>query len=98
MNVSIWKVGYTTVLLAGVAYGFTELRGPNGFSGLMEKRREVQEMEKQNERLTRDNELQKNRIRRFQENPEEQELEIRRRLKLVKPGEKSYVLQDDKTQ
>lgn len=94
MKLSFWKIGYAAVLLAGVTYGFSEMRGPNGVSRLMQKRREIHLLERQNETLHKEIEAKKNRIGRLMDSPEEQELEIRKRLKLVKPGEKSYILED----
>ncbi len=85
------------MLVAGVTYGFFEMRGPNGFGRLMEKRQEIQTLEQQNEVLHREIEEKKNHINRLRDNPDEQELEIRKRLKLVKPGEKSYILEEQKT-
>ncbi len=97
MKLSFWKIGYAAVLIAGAAYGFIEMRGPNGLSRLMEKRREIHSLEQQNETLHKEIEAKKNRIGRLVDSPEEQELEIRKRLKLVKPGEKSYILEDGQT-
>src|ERR1700736_3778523 len=97
MKVSIPKIAYAAVLLGGAAYGFVELRGPNGFSGLMQKRQEIKSLEGQNQALVREIEAKKKRIERLSNNPEEQEIEIRKQLKLVKPGEKSYILEDQKS-
>lgn len=94
MKLSFWKIGYAVVLVAGVAYGFAEMRGPNGLGRLMEKRQEIRSLEQQNENLHKEIEAKKNRIGRLMDSPEEQELEIRKRLKLVRPGEKSYILED----
>ncbi len=94
MNISLWKISYAIVLLTGVTYGFFEMRGPNGPSRLMGKRQEIKALEQQNEALHKEIEAKKNRIDRLRDNPEEQELEIRKRLKLVKPGEQSYILQE----
>jgi len=94
MELSLWKIGYAVVLIAGVAYGFAEMRGPNGLGRLMEKRQEIRTLEQQNEVLHKEIEAKKNRIGRLMDSPEEQELEIRKRLKLVKPGERSYILED----
>jgi cell division protein FtsB len=93
MKVSFWKVGFAALFVGCVAYGFVELRGANGVSGLVEKRREMRELEQENQLLHKEIEAKKARIERLKDNPEEQELEIRKRLKLVKPGEKSFILQ-----
>jgi cell division protein FtsB len=56
----------------------------------------VQEYEQINQKLVREIELKKDRIQRLQDNPSEQEYEIRQRLKLAKPGEKIYILDEKK--
>jgi cell division protein FtsB len=94
MKVSLVKIGYAAVFLAGAAYGVQELRGPNGLSALMNKRQEIHSLEKENEQLQRDLAEKRARIERLKNNPDEQEMEIRKELKLLKPGEKSYIMQD----
>jgi cell division protein FtsB len=94
MQVSFAKIGYTAILLGGVAYGYVQLSGPNGVSALMEKRQEIHSLEQENEKLQRELAEKRSRIDRLKNNPEEQELEIRKELKLLKPGEKSYIMQD----
>jgi cell division protein FtsB len=80
------------VLLAG--YAFIALQGPQGVPALVEKRRLIREYEKKNADLARKIEEQRARIGRFNDSPSGQELEIRQRLKLVKPDEKVFILQD----
>jgi cell division protein FtsB len=81
------------LLLAG--YAFVALQGPQGIPGLMEKRRLIREYEKKNADKAREIEEQRARIGRFSDSsPSGQELQIRQRLKLVKPGEKVFILQD----
>jgi cell division protein FtsB len=46
--------------------------------------------------MQREIEEKQERIKRLQENPSEQEFEIRQRLKLAKPGEKIYIIDDKK--
>jgi cell division protein FtsB len=81
------------VLLAG-SYALVTLRGPKGLPALYEKRTQIREMEKRNQTLTRDIERKREHIRRLADNPGEQELEIRERLKLVRPNEKVYIIGD----
>ncbi len=80
------------VLAAG--YAFFALWGPEGISALGAKRREVRELEQRNAALARDVEQRRERINRLRESASQQELEIRQRLKLVRPDEKVYVLQE----
>lgn len=94
MKRSLIKLGYAAALLLVVGYAFFTLRGPQGIPALAEKRRTIQEMEKRNAELARENEIRRGRIVRLRESPSVQELEIRQRLKLVRPDEKVYILQD----
>src|SRR6266478_4999815 len=96
MKISAIRAVYAAVVLSGVVYAFVVLRGENGIPGLIAKGHQVQELEQTNLKLVRELELKKNRIQRLQENPTEQEYEIRQRLKLARPGEKIYILDDKK--
>jgi len=80
------------VLIAG--YAVVALGGPRGIPGLIEKRKQVEELEKRNAALAREIEEKRARIGRLRDNETDQELEIRQRLKLVKPDEKVFMLQD----
>jgi cell division protein FtsB len=90
------KVTYAAVVGAGVVYAFIALQGPNGIPGLLEKRRQVKELELVNQKLHRDIEEKQDRIKRLEQNPADQEFEIRQRLKLAKPDEKIYIIDGKK--
>lgn len=92
MRISFVKTAYAIVVLGGVVYAFIELRGPNGMQGFFDKRYQVREYESANEGLRREIEQKQERIKRLQSDAGEQELEIRRRLKLAAPGEKIYII------
>ncbi len=97
MRISLPKLVFGCILLGGVAYGVTVLRGPHGIAGMQAKRSEIDSLEKENERLEREIAAKKDFLGRLEQNPDELELEIERRLKLVKPGKKVYILQDGAT-
>jgi cell division protein FtsB len=80
------------LFLAAVGYAFFAF--PRGVHAWQEKQQQVQEMEKRNAALARDVERQKEHINRLNNNPAEQELEIRKRLKLLHPDEKLYIMGD----
>src|SRR5271168_5348999 len=82
MKIPVVKTAYALIVLCGIVYAFVELRGPNGIPGLLEKRRQVHEYEIGNEQLHREIEQKQERIQRLQNDPREQEIEIRQRLKL----------------
>jgi cell division protein FtsB len=85
------RVAYSLALVLAVAYAFYSMRGPRGISAWMEKRQEIREMEERNTTLSRENQLKREYIERLQRSQPEQEIEIRRRLKLVKPNEKVFM-------
>jgi cell division protein FtsB len=92
MKISAVKTAYALIVLCGIIYAFIVLQGPNGIPGMFEKRRLVHEYEISNQQLQREIEQKEERIRRLENDPAEQELEIRQRMKLVRPGETIYVL------
>jgi cell division protein FtsB len=96
MKISIVKSAYALIVLCGIIYAFVELRGPNGITGLLDKRRLVHEYELSNEQLHREIEQKQERIQRLEKDPRELDIEIRQRLKLAGPGEKIYIIDDKK--
>jgi len=91
MKAPLVRIAYFAAFLAAASYAFFTLRGPHGIPWLIEKQREIHEMEDQNAKLDREIERMRDHIKRLETNPSEQELEVRERLKLLKPGEKVYI-------
>jgi cell division protein FtsB len=89
---SVAKLGYAVAVLIAASYAFVTLRG--GIPALIQKQREIRTLEKQNADLAREIEFRRERIERLREDESEQELEIRQRLKLVRPGERVFILQE----
>ncbi len=96
MRFSFSRLAYALAGLFAVGCAAFVIRGPHGVPALAEKIRQVKELEKKNAELTRGNQARKERIERLTANPAEQELEIRRKLKLVRPDEKIFVLPNPK--
>jgi cell division protein FtsB len=94
MGLSFKKLAGAVVVVLIAGYAFFALQGPQGIPGLMAKRRQIQDFEKQNAALARKIEEQRGRIGRLRDSQPDQDLEIRQRLKLVKPDEKVFILQD----
>ena len=92
MKSSAAKLGYVVAVLVAASYAFVTLRG--GIPALIQKQGEIRSLEKQNADLAREIEFRRERIQRLREDESEQELEIRQRLKLVRPGEKVFILQE----
>ena len=87
----ISKILLACLVVGVVAYGIRTFRGPHAFN---EKRLQIEQLEKENEILVRKIADKKTYIERLQQNPDEMSLEIKRRLMLVNPGSKSFILQD----
>ena len=92
MKVPFTRFAYAIVFLLAVIYVFFAF--PRGMHGWQEKQRQIQDMEKRNASLAREVERKKEHIKRLDNNPAEQELEIRKRLKLANPDEKAYIVGD----
>ena len=92
MKAPLTRFAYVLVFL--VAVGYAVVAFPQGMRAWQEKQRQLQEMEKRNDSLARQVERQKDYINRLQNNPSAQELEIRKRLKLLHPEEKVYIMGD----
>ena len=88
------KRGALILLAVVIAYAWIAVSGPQGLQTLLDKRREIRELQEQNAALTREIEHRLDRIRRLEVSPSEQEMEIRKQLKLQKPGETTFILPD----
>jgi cell division protein FtsB len=92
MKAPFTRIFYVIVFLTVVTYAFVAF--PKGMHAWQEKQRQIQEMEKRNAVAAQEVERRKEHIKRLTDNPAEQELEIRRRLKLAHPDEKIYILSE----
>jgi cell division protein FtsB len=79
--------------LAG-GYLWIALRGPQGFGALFERRAEIRQLEEENAAMARENDRRREHIRRLADSPSEQDMEIRKQLKLLRPGETTFILPD----
>jgi cell division protein FtsB len=94
MKASLSPLAYAVALLLVAGYAWVTLHGPGGLRALDEKRAQVRELEKRDAAMAQQIERKRERIKRLADNPAEQELEIRERLKLVHPNEKVYIIGD----
>ena len=86
------RAGIALVVILAGAGGRVFLRGPQGLQTLIEKRREIRELEERNVNIRLENDRRKDRIKRLEESRSEQEMEIRKQLKLQRPGETTFIL------
>jgi cell division protein FtsB len=91
MRSAFRKWAFVIAFGAVVSYAAITLSGPHGIRALAEKQRLIQEMQKRNTIEAQKIERIKEHIKRLDDNPAEQELEIRERLKLVHPDEKVFI-------
>jgi cell division protein FtsB len=88
------KSGVLSLFAAIGIFALVILRGPNGLPALAEKRKEIQTLQEQNASLDADNKHKRARIEKLKNSRAEQELEIRERLKLLRPGETQFIVPD----
>jgi cell division protein FtsB len=91
MKSSVVRFAYVSALILALVYAFFAMRGPHGVAAYSQKRQEIRELEERNAALERENKLKREYIERLRKSKGEQELEIRRTLKLVKPNEKVFM-------
>jgi cell division protein FtsB len=91
MKAPFARIAYLVVFLFVAGYALVTLRGPRGIPALFEKQRQIRTIEQQNADLAKEIERRRDHIKRLEHSPDEQELEIRDRLKLVHPGEKVFI-------
>src|SRR5277367_3347439 len=94
MGFSMRKAALAVISLAALAYGVSELRSSNGYAGMVEKREEVNRLERENQKLRSEISRLSKRVDDLTNNPGAQELEIRKTYNMLKPGETVYILQD----
>ncbi|MGH9722531.1 MAG: FtsB family cell division protein [Bryobacteraceae bacterium] len=92
MKSSVLRAGYGIAIVVAVIYAVYTLRGPNGIAAYVEKRQQIKELEERVTGLTRENQLQRDRMDRLRNSQSEQDLRIREHLRKVKPNEKVYIV------
>ena len=92
MNSSVRRAILLIVFALIGAYGLMELRSPQGIPALRQRWTEIRKLEEENANLQRENNYRRERIQKLESSASEQELEIRKKLKLLRPGETSFIL------
>ena len=96
MNTRTRTILSATVLLAAGFLALYSLAGQGGVPMVLDRNRQIRELREQNAELQRSIELRKERIRNLSENRSDQDLEIRRELRLLKKKETTFVLPEQK--
>ncbi len=73
-------------------YALLVLEGPWGVHSLLQKHREIRELEQQNAILAQNNKRLREHVERLRTNPDERDLEIQKKLKLHHPGQTTFML------
>ena len=94
MASSLRTIAFVVAFLLIGAYGVVALRGPQGVPALLEKQQEIRRLQETNTDLQREIQRKKERIERLKHSPSEQQMEIRKQLKLLRPGETTFILPD----
>jgi cell division protein FtsB len=92
MRNSVRRAIFLIVFALIGAYGLVELRSPQGIPALKQRWVEIRKLEEENANLQRENDYRRDRIKKLEGSVSEQELEIRKKLKLLRPGETSFIL------
>lgn len=92
MNPLIRKLGWTLATLLAGAYALFALRGPQGIPALMDKWDQVRQLEQENAELREKIRQKRDRIQELREKESALELEVRKDLQQMKPGEKTLIL------
>jgi cell division protein FtsB len=92
LSSSLRRFAIVLVVVGVGSYAAFLLRGPQGIPALIEKWEEVRKLERENAELAEKIRQKKERIRRLDERGEELELELRKEMLQVKPGEKILIL------
>ena len=95
MKFLIRKSGFLALVAIVGVFAIIALRGPNGIQALTDKRKEIQSLQEFNASLAAENEHKRLRIEKLKHSRAEQELEIRERLKLLRPGETQLILPEE---
>ena len=98
LHTALRRIGILIAFALVGTYGYSVLRGPQGIPALREKWREIRKLEEDNATLQHENDYRRERIKKLEQNPSAQELEIRKKLKLLRPGETSFILPDQPKQ
>ena len=93
MKVPLRGLCYTLALSLLCVFAFVTLRGPRVIPALFTTWDEIRGMERSNAELKRDVEKRRERLKVWNDNPAELELEFRRLLDMQKKGEVDFKLQ-----
>ncbi len=77
-------------------YVIATLRSPEGVAAVLQKQGEIRKLQQQNADIEQGIRVKRERIRKLNEDSSEQDIVIRERLRLLKQGETTFIIQDQK--
>ena len=89
------QLGYVAAVAVACFYVFAALRGPNGIPHALEKREEMQLIEKENERLRLEIKEREEYLKKLKTDQETRERAIREHTNKQKPDETTIYLPDE---
>ncbi|HUP03463.1 MAG TPA: septum formation initiator family protein [Bryobacteraceae bacterium] len=96
MKERLARFAYVAAIVLVAIYAVATLTGPQGIQALYAKEREIQAQQKRNKALEADVARTQKRIDEIKSDPSAQERVVEERLNLVHPGDKVFLLPDDK--
>lgn len=84
------------IAIAAVAALFLAFRVPQSVLALKQRHQHIHELQKENAEAAKENAEKKARIEELRTNPKAREIEVRKRLKLQREGETTFIPQDGK--
>lgn len=84
------------VVIAGIGALFLGFRVPRSLASLNQKHQQIRQLQRETADLAREVAEKQERIRKLRSSRSEQELEVRKRLKLQREGETSIILEQTK--
>ncbi|MGE5568553.1 MAG: FtsB family cell division protein [Rhodospirillales bacterium] len=84
------------IVIAAIGALFLGLRVPRSLASLNQKHQQIRQLQRENADLAREVAEKQERIRKLRSSRSEQELEVRKRLKLQREGETSIILEQTK--
>lgn len=88
------RLGVRVAIGLALVYGTVVLCGPQGIQALMEKHRLIRQLQEQNAAMAQEIHLRETEIEELSNNPDEQQLNIRKKLKLQRHGETTFIIGD----
>lgn len=97
VSAALRKLGWLLAVLLVGTYAVFALRGPQGLPALIGKWEEVRQLEQEHQQIKEQIRQKRERLDRLKEKEDEMEIELRRDLQQLKPGEKMMVLPESES-